>query len=68
MSVLVGIARRAIRASGTACAYPPSGASREAGSTRGARPPYQHNAQIIPVQHNYNGKLGENNENQLCFD
>ena len=24
-----------------ACAYPPSGASREAGSTRGARPPYQ---------------------------
>ena len=38
-----GEGARRIRRGGwgtAACAYPPSGASREAGSTRGARPPY----------------------------
>ena len=38
-----GVGARRIRRGGwgtAACAYPPSGASREAGSTRGARPPY----------------------------
>ena len=39
-----GEGARRIRRGGwgkAACAYPPSGASREAGSTRGARPPYR---------------------------
>ena len=38
-----GVGARQIRRAAwgdAACAYPPSGASREAGSTRGARPPY----------------------------
>ncbi len=39
-----GVGARQIRRAAwgdAACAYPPSGASREAGSTRGARPPYR---------------------------